>query len=67
MDGSPKAGGNVYKSKSQTEYMYFLGAPNKWDFLKGPLNVIDVLAILPYYISLVFEEEVINIYRQIDK
>ncbi|XP_023328907.1 potassium voltage-gated channel protein Shab [Eurytemora carolleeae] len=39
---------------------YFLrlaGAPNKWHFLKGPMNVIDVLAILPYYLSLIFVEE----------
>ena len=38
--------------------IFFLGAPNKWHFLKGPMNVIDVLAILPYYLSLIFVEEV---------
>ena len=39
-------------------WFFFLGAPNKWHFLKGPMNVIDVLAILPYYLSLIFVEEV---------
>ena len=30
----------------------FIAASNKWAFLKGGLNVIDVLAIMPYFISL---------------
>lgn len=30
----------------------FATSPNKWEFVKGGMNIIDVLAILPYFISL---------------
>ena len=30
------------------------GAPNKWAFLKDGLNVVDVISILPFFVSLFF-------------
>nr|XP_055029915.1 potassium voltage-gated channel subfamily G member 4a [Misgurnus anguillicaudatus] len=35
----------------------FVQARSKLEFIRGPLNIIDVMAILPYYVSLVVDEE----------
>ncbi|XP_029902669.1 potassium voltage-gated channel subfamily G member 4-like [Myripristis murdjan] len=33
----------------------FINAQSKLAFARGPLNIIDAVAILPYYVSLIFE------------
>ncbi|KAG7468672.1 hypothetical protein MATL_G00145930 [Megalops atlanticus] len=35
----------------------FLQARSKLEFIRGPLNIIDAMAILPYYVSLLVVEE----------
>lgn len=39
-------------SINQLPSFRFAGAPQKWEFVKGAMNIIDVLAILPYYLDL---------------
>ncbi|XP_023339856.1 potassium voltage-gated channel protein Shab [Eurytemora carolleeae] len=39
---------------------YFIrlaGAPGKWNFLKDGMNIVDVLAIMPYFLSLFFLDQ----------
>ncbi|XP_010882457.1 potassium voltage-gated channel subfamily G member 4a [Esox lucius] len=35
----------------------FIQARSKLEFIRGPLNIIDAMAILPYYVSLVVDED----------
>ena len=44
------------KTFSYSEFaVRFSCAPNKLDFLKSPLNVTDLLAILPYYLGFILK------------
>lgn len=37
-------------------YSVFIGAPKKWAFIKEGMNIIDVLAILPWFVSVILFE-----------
>ena len=36
--------------------IHITGAPKKWAFIKEGMNIIDVLAIAPYYVSVILYE-----------
>ena len=44
------------------EYVLRLGfSPDKWDFVKSPLNIVDLLAFLPYMIMLALPDDSVNV------
>jgi hypothetical protein len=39
-----------------------LGCPKKWDFLKNGMNMVDVLAIMPYYVELLMSQQALLLF-----
>jgi hypothetical protein len=41
-----------------------MGCPKKWEFLKNGMNMVDVLAIMPYYVELLMSQQVFTLIKE---
>ena len=46
----------------QLSLISMAGAPDKCDFLKDGLNIVDVISILPFFVSLFFLSDPAYVY-----